>query len=177
MANSSSVRLFSDFRALNRWFETLDVALHEACDAYVVSGEPVTAKDMSRALTDKFRLFPAWIDASLDVTVAVPPTAYDTVAGRKEMRYLAAIRVSWTGSKILLRTAPEPGYRFPYKGRIGKHTVKLLQLLPDHDPSAFVAEATEHLDRLREALGRSGVMVRQYNDRLDAEIARKVRTY
>jgi len=176
MGIRSSVRLFSDYRTLHAWFEGLDVTLHQACDAYVASGQPVSVDNLTAALRGEFRLFQVSLDYPRDVTVDVPPTSY--VADREtHTRYLAALRVSWSGSNLLLRTAPEPGYHFPYKGRIGKHTVKLLQLLPDHDPTAFVAEAVEHLDRLREALHRSLPTVRAYNDRIDAAIARKVRTY
>jgi len=173
MAISSSVRLFSDFRALNRWFGTLDVTLHEACDAYVASGEPVTVE----ALRDQFRLFHVRLDHPLDVAVDVLPTVFKAVDGEHVRRYLAQLRVPFTGSKLLLRTAPEPGYDFPYRGRIGKRAVKLLQLLPDHDPTAFVADALEHLDSVTRALNRSSSAVHEYNDRIDAAIARKVRTY
>ena len=175
MKTINGVRLLSDYRALNRWFATLDVRLHRATDQQF-DKEELHQDELAEQLLAKHRLIPVHLGLPTSVTVDVFGDLY-RIAGEVRRMHLAALSVPFDGSHLLLRTAPEPGYHFPYKGRIGKEKVKLLHLLPDLDPSRFVSDASEHLDRARDALHRMQVRIADYNERVTRDVDRKVRTY
>lgn len=76
-----------------------------------------------------------------------------------------------------MRTEPEPGFAFPYRGKIGKLAVRLCTLLPGLDATEFIAEAKEQLVRTCDALHAAKLTVSQYNDRIRQEVERKIRIY
>lgn len=177
MTRTTSKRLFTGYRLLTKWFDELDLQLHQACDRHLLVGAALPVEELPGELRREFMLWPLQMPGIMDATVDARAYPVAQPDGTQPLLFRGSVRIPYKGTLLLLRTAPEQGFTFPFKGRIGAKSVHLDTFLPSMDPTDFVAEAALHLARVQEAIDRSRSTFNEWNDRISTAIERKLRTY
>lgn len=94
-----------------------------------------------------------------------------------ELPYVVSARVPYTGSKELLLTRPEAGFRLAFRAKETRTALLLVDRLPDHDARAFADTVDAELARVRPLLHAFEATVRQYDERLRERVEAKIRTF
>lgn len=173
---SSITKLFSGGRRFNRFWDRLELSLHEACTLEVNRLEPCNQSTLYLALRDRFTLYPVELGRFEGITMK-PATLNARTNDRSAQAVKAIARVRFSGSPVLLHLKPEADFRFPFKGQYTKHALLLHTLLPDFDGRGFVEEVDAELDRIRPLLEAFRSTVAEYDNRLRARIEAKIRTF
>ena len=172
MANSY-IRLFSGGKRLQRFFDRLEISLHEACCLEVDRLEVVHEGTLFHALRERFILRPIELRHLQNVILKPAPS----IAGEGRKAIQAIARVSFSGSPVLLQLQPEVGFSFPFRGKDTKYALLLHDLLPDYDASDFVERVNRELERIRPLLSAFQPTIRAYDEYLVDRINAKIRSF
>lgn len=173
---SSFIRLFSGGRRFARFWDTLEIELHEACAMEMARNPSLHQGSLLDKMREQFHLDPIRLGSVEEVTIAGHQYEYVN-QGLKDLGLRASAKVRFVGSKVLLQTPPEPGYRFAFPGRPTKAFLHLGSHLPDMDARQFLADVKQELARIEPVLAAFAPTVREYDTRLRERIEAKVRTF
>jgi hypothetical protein len=173
---SSIIKLFSGGRRLKRFWDNLELSLHEACASELAHDDSLTQGPLFDRLRRHFTLSPVQLGPMRSITIEETQTYY-IQNGDRLLGHRASAHVPFTGSKVLLQSRPEENYEFSFRGRDTKHTLHLHKFLPDLDGREFAREVRAELLRIQEPLREFRSTAYAYDDALIKRIKEKIRTY
>lgn len=173
---SSIIKLFSGGRRLKRFWDNLELSLHEACASELARDDSLTQGPLFDRLRRHFTLSPVQLGPMRSITIEETQTYY-MQNGNRLLGHRASAHVPFTGSKVLLQSRPEENYEFVFRGRVTKHALHLHTFLSDLDGREFAREVRAELLRIQEPLREFRSTAYAYDDALTKRIKDKIRTF
>lgn len=168
------IRPFSSNRRLARFWDKLEILLHDACAMELARDPSLHEGSLFVRLRDRFVLDPITLFRVDGITIKPVP---DGRGGGDGLPYVVSARVPYTGSKELLQTPPESGFRLAFRAKETRTALLLIDHLPDHDARAFASAVDAELARVRPLLHAFEATVRQYDEWLRKRIEAKITTF
>lgn len=172
---SSIIRLFSGGRRFHRFWEELELSLHDACEMELARDESLTQGPLFLRLRERFTLYPIELGRLQSITIHNAQSEF-TQGGTVMTGFRASAHVPFSGSKVLLQSQPEAGFQFGFRGKVTKTGLHLHAMLPDLDGREFVSAVETELARISPLLKAFRSTVNAYDDRLCGRIEAKIRT-
>lgn len=172
----SIIKLFSGGIRFNRFWEKLELSLHEACEMELARDESLTQGPLFVRLRDRFTLYPIELGRLQSITIHNAQSEF-TQGDTCVTGYRASAHVPFSGSKVLLLSQPEADFRFGFRGKVTKSGLHLHTMLPDLDGRGFASAVETELARVSPLLKAFHSTVHAYDERLRLRVEAKVRTF
>jgi hypothetical protein len=173
---SSIIKLFSGGKRFNRFWDQLELSLHEACEMEFARDEPLTQGPLFVRLRKRFTLDPVELRGLQSITIQNAQSEF-TQGGIRMMGYRASAHVPFSGSKVLLQSQPETGFQFGFRGKVTKSALHLHAMLPDLDGREFASSIETELARISPLLKAFRSTVHAYDERLRGRVDAKIGSF
>ncbi len=173
---SSIIKLFSGGRRFTRFWDQLELSLHEACEIELARGEPLTQGALFWHLRKRFTLDPVELGHLQSITIQHAQSEF-TQGGIRMMGYRASAHVPFSGRKVLLQSQPETGFQFGFRGKVTKSALHMHAMLPDLDGREFASAIETELARISPLLKAFRSTVHAYDERLRGRVEAKIGSF
>lgn len=173
---SSIIKLFSGGRRFTRFWDRLELSLHEECEIELARGEPLTQGALFWRLRKRFTLDPVELGHLQSITIQHAQSEFTQGANRMT-GYRASAHVPFSGSKVLLQSQPETGFQFGFRGKVTKSALHLHAMLPDLDGREFASAIETELARISPLLKAFRSTVHAYDERLRGRVEAKISSF